>query len=345
MRGWTQNLKDYWIFKDGSAPSSLDLTAFLRGLNTLYGKPVVLTETGYPANNGAGINPTSLAGTVDGAEQDLLVRAELSVLGTLGDWFGGFMLFADAGYQFGSAYDASGSALNFGGYGIVGRPVAASVAGFLAGYQHAMMGTTGNDRLLDVAGQSNVINGGAGIDTVLLPGMRAQYTITTEGGRNVVTSGAADVNVLKGVERLAFADRSVALDVGPTGSAGQTQLLLGAVLGRNVLATKELLIGSVIDLFDQGYTMAELAGALMRLDIWGLLANGGNAGASNRQIAHYLLTTVNGRAPDEGTLSSATTAIDTGPQGAFLAQLAMSAANQSQVGLAGLADTGLTYLV
>ena len=84
----------------------------------------------------------------------------------------------------------------------------------------------------------------------------------------------------------------------------------------------------------------------MRLDIWGALAHGGQAGASNIQIASYLLTTVNKAAPDAATLAAAVTALnaETGAlQGNFLWHLAESAANQVQVGLIGLAATGLEY--
>ena len=102
----------------------------------------------------------------------------------------------------------------------------------------------------------------------------------------------------------------------------------------------------LIDLFDQGFTLQQLSGAVLRLDIWGLLANGGSASASNTQIANYLLATVNKSAPNAATLAAAVAALDTetgAAQGNFLAQLAESAANQVQVGLVGLATTGLEF--
>ena len=78
----------------------------------------------------------------------------------------------------------------------------------------------------------------------------------------------------------------------------------------------------------------------MRLDIWTLLA-GGN---SSDQIASYLLRTVNGVAPDAATLAAAVHTLNTGVQGDLLAELAVTAANQVQVGLTGLAQSGLEYL-
>lgn len=64
------------------------------------------------------------------------------------------------------------------------------------------------------------------------------------------------------------------------------------------------------------------------------------------RFANYLLTTVNKAAPDAGTLASAVTALNTetgAEQGNFLWHLAESAANQNQVGLVGLAATGLEF--
>ena len=85
---------------------------------------------------------------------------------------------------------------------------------------------------------------------------------------------------------------------------------------------------------------------MIRLPIWGLLANGGDETASNALIASYLLTTVNGVAPDSATLAAGVHALNSekdAAQGNFLRTLAESSANQAQVGLAGLATTGLVF--
>ncbi len=102
----------------------------------------------------------------------------------------------------------------------------------------------------------------------------------------------------------------------------------------------------MIDLFDQGFTLQVLSGAVMRLPIWGLLVGNGAATASNTEIANYLLTTVNRTTPDVATLNATVKALDaeTGAaQGNYLWQLAESSANQAQVGLVGLAETGLEF--
>lgn len=208
----------------------------------------------------------------------------------------------------------------------------------------------GNDSLYGAAGD-DVMDGGVGIDTAVFVAIRSGYVVTRSAGTNSlgVTSGAEGRDALANIERLRFSDLAVALDTGIEQAGGQCALLIGAVLGQASLSQKKPLVGAVLDLIDQGFTLQQLSGAVMRLDIWGLLANGGHAGATPTQVATYLLTTVNRAAPDAATLTTAVAALnaeydDLHGQGNFLWQLAESAANQTQVGLAGLADTGLEYM-
>lgn len=208
-------------------------------------------------------------------------------------------------------------------------------------------GTGGKDTLVGTAG-NDVIDGFAGTDTVLYAGVRSNYSLSKTGSRYSLadTSGGDGTDTLQNIERLKFADLGIALDVAATQSAGKAQLLLGAVLGKDLLGTKKLLVGTGIDLFDQGFTMQQLSGAIMRLDILGTLANGGNATANNTQIANYLLTTVLKVAPGAALLAAGVAALnsETGEmQGNFLARLAETSENQIQVGLVGLAATGLEF--
>lgn len=223
---------------------------------------------------------------------------------------------------------------------------------FRSGFAEVINGTAGNDTIFPLGGWDTV-NGGGGIDTLVIGDKRANFKISADANLSYVdaisgASGQADSTTLNSVERVAFNDGlAVALDTGLKQAGGQTALLLGAVLGQAALAAKKPLVGNVIALFDQGFTLKDLSGAVMRLDIWGLLANGGNATADNTQIANYLLTTVNKAAPSAATLAAAVAALDnqTGAaQGNFLADLAASADNQLQVGLVGLGQNGLAYM-
>ena len=209
----------------------------------------------------------------------------------------------------------------------------------------------GNDVICDLNANASPtsIDGGLGVDTSWYSYSRGKYQIAhnSDGTWGVTQSGTI-ADTLKNIERLKFLDGSVALDVGANQSAGETQLLLGAVLGKDLLATKQPLIGAVIDLFDHAYTLQQLSGAVMRLPIWDALT--GKAAPTSTDIANYLLWRVNGFTPDATTLASAVSALDAQPdikhnQGDFLWHLAESAANQAQVGLVGLAATGLAFTV
>jgi len=116
--------------------------------------------------------------------------------------------------------------------------------------------------------------------------------------------------------------------------------LIGAVLGKDLMLSKRPLMGSVIDLFDQGYTIQQLAGALMRLPIWAGTLTATN---SSTDIATYLLNRVNGKAPTAAELDAAVKSLDSEVQGTFLANLALTQANITQVDLVGLSRTGFDY--
>ena len=223
---------------------------------------------------------------------------------------------------------------------------------WIAGTQNSdnLTGTAGVDWIKGFAG-NDTIDGGGGIDTALYSGGRSTYVLTTvaNGFTLADTYGIDGTDTLINVERLKFPDGGIALDIGATQSAGETVMLLGAVLPGELVfdASKQALLGAVMDLFDQGYSLQTLSGAVMRLPIWDILANGGNPGTTNVQIATYLLANVNGTAPDATTLANAVTALNTeldfASQGNFLWHLAESVANQARIDLVGLAATGLAY--
>jgi serralysin len=244
-------------------------------------------------------------------------------------------------------YDLLALTWIYGGDGLGGSYGFNSTYGLSLSQNHSFSGTPAKDTFYCGTGD-DTLNGGAGIDTSVYKGSRSSFTLVkTSTGFNVTDNrGFEGTDTLQNVERLKFADIGVALDTAVNESAGEAQLLLGAVLGKDLLATKKPLLGTAIDLFDQGFSFQQLSGAIMRLDIWGVLANGGQSGASNAQIANYLLTTVNKAAPSAATLATAVTALNTetgAAQGNFLWFLATSAANQEQVGLVGLAATGLEF--
>lgn len=76
-----------------------------------------------------------------------------------------------------------------------------------------MATASGGDDLLAGRGDGALIDGGAGIDTLAYSGLRADYNISQANGHFLVQAqGAAAADTLQAVERLHFADQSIALD-------------------------------------------------------------------------------------------------------------------------------------
>ena len=201
-----------------------------------------------------------------------------------------------------------------------------------------------------IGGEGNdVLDGGAGVDKAVFNGKKSEYSISRSTEQLAVTDAQSTrdgIDTLKNIERLSFSDSALALDTGLTQSAGQTALLLGAVLPGQLVfdSSKQALLGSVMSLFDEGFTLKQLSGAVLRLPIWDVLT--GKAAPTNTDIANYLLTNVNnGLAPSASALTTAVTALNTeAVQGEWLASIAAASANQTHINLVGLQTTGLTYL-
>ena len=184
------------------------------------------------------------------------------------------------------------------------------------------------------------------VDKVVIakPSSEFALNVTGSSAQLVPTNNTAGINTLNNIDRLEFSDVKLALDTAPTESAGQTALLLGAVLPGSLAldASKQALLGTVINLFDQGFSLKDLSGAVLRLPIWDILT--GKAAPTKADIATYLINNVYGT-PDAATLQAGITAMSTeANQGEFLASLAQSATGQSHIGLTGIQTTGLVYI-
>jgi len=193
------------------------------------------------------------------------------------------------------------------------------------------------------------IDAGVGIDVVSYGGKRSEYKISFTGNAevNVISQGRnVDADTLVNVERIHFSDTKLAVDTAPTQSAGKAALLLGAVLpGKLALdASKQQLMGTVIDLFDQGYTLQSLSGAILKLPIWDVLT--GKVSPKVADIASYLVGNIYAGLADQGAIHDAEVAMaseNTATQGVYLASLVISEANQGHIGLVGIQASGLVY--
>jgi hypothetical protein len=154
------------------------------------------------------------------------------------------------------------------------------------------------------------------------------------------------MDTIVGIERLRFSDVNLAIDTAPTQSSGKAALLLGTVLpGKLALdSSKHQLIGTVINLFDQGYSLQSLSGAVLRLPIWDVLT--GKLTPTTTDIASYLVNNIYSGNANQTAINSAILAMTNESaenQGAYLANLALSEASQSHIGLIGIQASGLAY--
>ena len=217
----------------------------------------------------------------------------------------------------------------------------------LIGSSHFLVGTKFNDQFIDTT-SSDVINGVEGIDSIQYQGLRSNYSVFNTGNnQTVVTSkGQSQIgDALTNVERLVFSDSKVATDTAINQAAGQAVLLLGTVLpGQLVFDTsKQKLIGNIIDLFDQGYNLDQLAGAVLRLPIWNDLTQKINP--TTDDITTYLMKNIN---PNINSIELASgirqmQAENTQSQGNFLASLIISENAQTHVNLIGIWQAGLQF--
>ncbi|HWJ94205.1 MAG TPA: S8 family serine peptidase [Telluria sp.] len=181
---------------------------------------------------------------------------------------GGYTYHADGGTSFAGPYVAGLAALlvqqnpNASAAEIIGKIIAGATitkSAATAAAAAGQLGTDGADRFLSAAGNDS-FDGKGGLDTVVYPGARAGYTVAKSGDKFVVTdlSGAAGTDTLTGIERLVFADKNVALDIG--GDAGQVYRLYQAAFGR---VPDEGGLGYWIGARDGGMALADIARQFM----------------------------------------------------------------------------------
>lgn len=94
----------------------------------------------------------------------------------------------------------------------------------------ALYGNSGNDYLKGGSG-NDILDGGAGTDTTVFTSNRSNYNVTKTTLGYTVSSNSEGIDTLFGIERLEFADKTIALDI--DGNAGQAYRLYQAAFARN----------------------------------------------------------------------------------------------------------------
>ncbi len=190
-------------------------------------------------------------------------------------------------------------------------------------------GTADND-LLASSNLSETFDGGSGIDTVTYSGTKANYTLSQSGTDYVISRGTAETDLLLNIERLKFLDTRLAIDLEDGEAANNTVRMLGAAFGNSSISD-EVLVGVGLYLFDNGWTMDQVAELVVELDNFKLL--------DNRAFAQTLCTNIGFNDVD-----FAEQMLDLGVERSDLLRAAAEYyTNEESINLVGLQQTGVEY--
>jgi hypothetical protein len=204
----------------------------------------------------------------------------------------------------------------------------------------ATFGSVGTGRVGDgVIDVSVDVTGTAGVDTYKLNGPSTDFTIT-KNAQNITAVSTVSTNVtftLADHERVVFDNKGIAFDA--AGKAGDIYSLLAAALGVADV-TKEY-EGIGIYLSDKGWTSKQLATALLATDTYKTDAGG----VSDETFIKHVYKNVFGTDATLAQVTEYTTWMTTSKvsQADVLVLASELPAFETQIGLVGLATTGIEY--
>jgi Ca2+-binding RTX toxin-like protein len=210
-------------------------------------------------------------------------------------------------------------------------------------YDDLIIGSAGNNQLRGRGG-NDTIDGGDGADTALYSGARSGYAVgqTASGFKVTDNAGTDGSDTLIGVERLQFADRALAFDLGTGQSAGNTVRLIGAAFGPETVTPE--LVGIGMRIFDSGLSMAQVAELALGTDLW--LTRAGSR--SNVDFVNTVYENVVGTAPSDATRDFFVGLLQgsggTMTQAGLLALAADQPLNEGNISLVGLQQNGVEFV-
>ncbi|MBV5327312.1 MAG: DUF4214 domain-containing protein [Chlorobium sp.] len=197
-----------------------------------------------------------------------------------------------------------------------------------------LYGNGGNDFIRGGNG-NDTIDGGTSIDTAIFTGNRTNYTQTKTASGWTINSVAEGVDTIQNVERIKFADATVALDT--DGVGGQAYRIYQAAFNR----TPDLGgLGYWISVMDGGASLKGVAGGFVGSDEF---KSTYGVNPSNLAVVTKLYDNVLHRPGEQGGLDYWVGVLDRrdGTVAEVLAGFSESAENQA--GVIGVIGNGFTY--
>lgn len=195
-------------------------------------------------------------------------------------------------------------------------------------------GLGGNDLIVGGLGDDQIY-GGSGIDTALLSGSQSSYLTSSSKGTFTVSDkrpNSDGVDAMMSVERIKYSDKYVAIDL--EANAGTTAKVIGAVLGKDAVKNP-VTVGIGLSYADKGMTYSEL----------GALALGAIGASTNDAIVSALWRNIVGsEASPENKAPYIKMLQDGLKPGDLVVMAADNVLNMTNIGLAGLAQTGLEFI-
>jgi subtilisin-like proprotein convertase family protein len=207
---------------------------------------------------------------------------------------------------------------------------------------HAMAGSdtlaggAGNDRLDGGAGNDK-IDGGAGINTAVYHGDAASYTITKTGTGFTIAdkTGVDGTDQVTNVQRVQFADKAVAFDVG--GDGGQAFRIYQAAFNR---AADKVGLGYWIAALDHGMPLLDVAsGFVESAEFKALYGND----PTNADVVARFYANVLHRAPDQAGADYWTKLLDRHTLTKADVLMSFSESPENQAALVGVTQNGIDY--
>jgi hypothetical protein len=161
-------------------------------------------------------------------------------------------------------------------------------------------GSTKNDVIKSGLGNDS-INGGVGVDSVIFSGALANYTLNRGASSLTITDKVANrngVDTLTNIERLQFADTTIAYDIGANQTAGSGYMLYKAAFNRTPDSGG---LGYWIGKMDSGMSYSDVANNFVTSAEFKTAFGGSNPSVNT--LVTKLYNNVLNRTPDGGGLA------------------------------------------